>query len=167
MKNLHWLLITVVIALVMTGCKTSQSLSFTVLEDGVSFAYEDSTVDSLPKLVIIASPDEIASSMPDMEFPISVSEHLQQMDFTQSFGVLLQVNQKNDMIITQVISKCAEVTIEVSNYDVGPGNYVLRGFTPPYRLISIAKDGKWGEDILFILRMEKGEIIEQTTHFIP
>lgn len=77
------------------------------------------------------------------------------MDFEKSFAVLFLIGQiPGDGIITEISRENDKVTIKVKDYNIGPGNYKLKGYSLSYQLISVEKTGVWNKDIEFILEEE-------------
>ncbi len=90
------------------------------------------------------------------------------MDYEQSFAVLILIGQTlTDGIISEVSRTDEKVFIKVKGYTVGPGSYKLKGYSLPYQLISVEKEGSWDTDIEFILEEENGNILGRTKHYIP
>jgi hypothetical protein len=77
-----------------------------------------------------------------------------------------QVNK--DKIIREIVRQGNQVTLKLTSYSVGPGNYELPGLTLPYQLIVIDRSGTWGKNIHFEAKLvDPGDIIAEADHYIP
>ena len=72
-----------------------------------------------------------------------------------------------DEDMEKVFIKSDEVVIQLTEYEIGPGNYVVQGYTRPYKAISVKKDGEWERNIRFVLEREGEGIIGETIHYVP
>jgi len=90
------------------------------------------------------------------------------LNFDNSFAVLFMVGQIAEAnIITEITRENEQVFIKLMNYSVGPGNYILPGYSMPYQLVAVEKTGNWNQDIQFILEDDTGNLLDSTTHHIP
>ena len=101
-------------------------------------------------------------------FPSQIKDYLNHTNFTTNFIILLLRGQiSNSGTIKDEVRSGDKVTIMTNAIDLGPGNFALAGFTPPYQVIVVRKDGEWNRDILFILKRNGEKSIEEFRHFIP
>jgi len=59
-----------------------------------------------------------------------------------------------------------EVTVQAEFTEPQPKTFTLPAFTSPYHLVAVSKQGKWGQQIRFVLITDSEEVAE-TSHFIP
>jgi len=165
-------IVTILLAAILaTSCGKAplpQTLSFEVLVQSSPFTETSPPSQDVPNLIVIASLEEISPPIPEFEFSDTMVTQLKAVDYEQSFAVLILVGQMpTDGIITEVNRMNEKVSIKVEGYTVGPGNYKLKGYSLPYQLISVEKEGSWNTDIEFILEEENGNILGRTNHHIP
>jgi hypothetical protein len=170
MKKIQTLILTIVLVLLSTGCSLSYSLPFNVLIEKAPFLVIDPPGNQpVSNLIILASRDEIVPPAPGIQYSEGMIETLKEVDFNKSFVVLHQVGQIADNgEISEILRRGNTIQIELQSYSVRPGNYMLIGFSMPYQMTAIEKNGaSWGKDINFILEVEDGNTLEQTRHYIP
>jgi len=164
-------IVTILLAAILaTSCSKAppQMLSFEVLVQSSPFTETSPPLQDVPNLIVIASLEEISPPIPEFEFSDTMVTQLNAVDYEQSFAVLILVGQMpTDGIVTDVSRMEEKVSIKVNDYIVGPGNYKLKGYSLPYQLISVEKEGSWNTDIEFILEEENGNILGRTKHHIP
>ena len=95
-------------------------------------------------------------------------DQLNSINFDTSFAVLFMVGQIAEAnIITEITREKEQVFIKLVDTSVGPGNYILEGYSTPYQLVAVEKTGNWNQDIEFILEDETGNLLSSTVHHIP
>lgn len=165
------LILAILAAILATSCSKApqpQLLSFEVLVQSSPFTETSPPSQVVPNLIVIASTAEISPPIPEFEFSDIIVTQLNAVDYEQSFAVLILVGQTlTDGIISEVSRTDEKVFIKVKGYTVGPGSYKLKGYSLPYQLISVEKEGSWDTDIEFILEEENGNILGRTKHYIP
>jgi hypothetical protein len=123
---------------------------------------------SLPDLFIIASKDEFTPPTNYVDFYASTRQTLESVDYDSSFVIFNVVGQiPNNGEIAKFVRRGSTVTIVLKSYSVGPGNYGIEGFTYPYQITVVTKNGGWGKEINFVLEVEGGDIMDQEKHFVP
>ena len=121
----------------------------------------------LSNIIVIATSAEAISPGPGATFPPEMETVLQQVDFNQTLAILILVGQISENGQVKQINRIGtKVQIALESYSVGPGNYVVDGFTENYQLILIEKSGKWHAEIEFVVKAENNTIGE-VTHFVP
>lgn len=167
-KSIFTILLVVILATSCNKAPSPQTLSFEVLVQSSPFTETSPPSQDIPNLMVIASPKEISSPLPEVEFSDTLLAQLREIDYDQFFAVLILVGQMpTDGIVTEVSRVNENVSIKVKDYLVGPGNYKLKGYSLPYQLISVEKEGSWNTDIEFILEEEDGNIFGRAKHYIP
>jgi len=146
-KQVGNLVLLLMVYALVTGCKSSQTLSYDVLLGHVPLETEPLS-EKAPNLIVITSKDEIVPPARGVKYPTTVSELLSALDYNKSVAVLFLVGQiQKDSMINKIVREGDKVTIELDDYSIGPGNYEVQGFTLPYQLITIEKSGTWGNNI--------------------
>jgi hypothetical protein len=162
----NFVLLLVVCALV-TGCKSSQTLSYDVLLRHVSLETEPGS-EKAPNMIVITSKDEIVPPAKGIKYPTTVFDLLSTLDYNKSIAILFLGGQiQKDSKINKIIREGDSVTIELNDYSIGPGNYEVQDFTLPYQLIAIEKTGTWGDSIHFGIRANQTDIVAEVDHFVP
>jgi len=172
MPHIYVLLVLSLLSLGIAGCGTTTpevSLPFEELEVS-SFARESLDQEPESDFFIIASRDEIVPPGSGLSFLQSTLEHLEQVDFDQSFVAVFLVGQiPGNGAVDKVTRSGDTVTIWLKSYSIGPGNYALKEYTAAYGYVSVTKQGTWNRDVQFLLRVEAAEKdwVRQTSHHIP
>ena len=160
------LILSVIIAAYRFG--QPQVIPFVVVEEGYSLigptGFPRQEPD--PPLIVIASPE--AMTLPSMlAFPEPLAERLKQVDFSESFVVLVHRGHPNRGLVKEVTRQQEKVVITTYDVTGGPGNYVIEGWTQPYEFIRIDKQDKWSRQIRFVLQRETQGVLGEAVHFIP
>jgi hypothetical protein len=168
-KKFRALILMIGVGLISAGCSVSQTLPFNVLVDKAPFLVVSPDNQSMPDLMIIASPNEIVPPAPGVQYPEIMMETLKEVDFNKSFVVLHLVGQIPDNgKIKKIVRRGNTIRIKLQSFIVGPGNYMFKDFTLPYQITEIEKNEEgWGNDMNFILEVEDGDILTQEQHYIP
>lgn len=166
-KQARTVVLLLIVSALVTGCKSSQTLSYDVLLSHVPLETKPPT-EKAPNIIVITSVDEIVPPAKGVKYPKVAMDLLTNLDYNKSFAILFLVGQvQKDNIVNEVIREKRKVTIELNDYSIGPGNYEVPGFTLPYQLIVIEKSGTWGDNIHFEVKADQNDIIAETDHFIP
>jgi hypothetical protein len=172
MRHIHVLLALSFLSLMTAGCRTATpevALPFEVIVTS-AFARESWDQEPDPGFFIIASRGDIVPPGPGLSFPSGALERIEQVDFSQSFVAVFQVQPiPGSETVEGVVRNGDTVTIQLSPHIVGPGSYALMDYTYPYRYVAITKEGAWNRDVLFVLKTKVGEreSVQQTSRFIP
>jgi len=70
------------------------------------------------------------------------------------------------VIVEQITRQDKEVVVQAKFVRPAPGTRTMPAFTSPYHLVAVSKQGKWGQQIRFVLVTDSEEVAE-TSHFIP
>ncbi len=171
MPKILQLLTVLTLLLGLASCVTepSRELSFEILEEGIAFSFDGLSYEGqLPPVMVIAHPKEISPPAADLEFVAGIDTQLEEVDYNNQFVILFVRDQRlDDGVIEKVFRKSDEVVIQLTEYEIGPGNYVVQGYTRPYKVISVKKDGEWERNIRFVLEREGEGIIGETIHYVP
>ena len=170
MKMKPRLVILLMIVLVTAACNKAdqQALPFSVLVQASSFREVSPPQQEPPNLFVIASQEEIVPPIAEFRFPNDMLDQLNSINFNTSFAVLFMVGQIAEAnIITEITREKEQVFIKLVDTSVGPGNYILEGYSTPYQLVAVEKTGNWNQDIEFILEDETGNLLSSTVHHIP
>jgi hypothetical protein len=166
-KPSFWLVI-IIIAFGLFACKSApRKLNY---ESSVRSAFitTEEYKNELSNIIIVATPADAKSPGPGVVFLPEMETALQLVDFNQMFAVLILVGQIPENGQVKRIDRMEDkVQIILDSYSIGPGNYVVKGFTMNYQLILIEKSGQWNAEIEFVVKAENDIIIGEATHFIP
>jgi hypothetical protein len=103
-----------------------------------------------------------------VDFSAGTRQDLESVDFESSFVIFNLVGQiPNNGEIAKIVRRGSIVTIVLKSYSVGPGNYYIEGFTYPYQITVVTRDGSWEKEINFVLEVEGGDILAQEKHYVP
>lgn len=155
-----------ILILFMSGCaiKKQQELPFDVIEEGIAFSTKEKKVDKIPHLIVISNFAEVTQ----LEFADAVVVYLDEVDFSQSFVLLVLRGQLADSgTVKEVVRVENEVIVRTREIDPGPGSYTVSGFTFPYQIIKVNKVDVWNEDINFLLDREGTGVVSERTIFVP
>ncbi len=152
-----------------------EPLPYQVVGQGTSFRFTDPkhTEGSIPDkqlnngVLAIISKEQAADYFTGMDGH-DVARVLNNLDYDHNFVLLFFVGHIPDnSIIDQVYRRRNEVVILMKQHDIGPGEYIVPGWTNPVDVISISKEGKWGEDIRFVIKTKSGWLLGDNTFYIP
>jgi hypothetical protein len=149
----------------------ARPIPYTVVEEGYALQVpEDWPLQgSEPMLIVLAAPQDMALPS-DLSLPEPVTEELERIDRGQSFVVLVHRGGQlpNSGLVKSILRRGNIVIIETLDVDMGPGNYVVPGWTQPYAVVAVEKvDGKWARDIHFILERQTQGPAYETHYYIP
>lgn len=169
MKIIRAIYLMIYIGWIAAGCTTWQSLSFHVVVEKALLSVVSPSSQSVPDMLIIASPAEIIPPAPGVQLTNVMLDSLSEVDFAQSFVVFHQVGQiPENGRINEIVRRGNTIRIKLQSYSVGPGNYAFREYTFPYQITVVEKSGTgWGEEMNFILEVDNGDVLAQAQHYIP
>ena len=162
--------ILLMIVLVTAACNKAdqQALPFSVLVQASSFREVSPPQQEPPHLIVIATREEIVPPIAEFRLPDDMLDQLNSINFDTSFAVLFMVGQIAEAnVITEITREHEQVIIKLADYSVGPGNYILAGYSMPYQLVAVEKTDSWNQDIEFILEDDTGNLLSSTDHHIP
>lgn len=157
-----------VLLFTITACKPQEGeLPFeTIAQDDGGLGY----VEEEPNLLIIAESEEVATSELDILFPSELTDELRTLDYDRFFAILVLQGLKHQggygVTVQQINRQDGQVNVQAEFVSPAPGTRRIQAFTSPYHLVAISKEGTWEQQIRFVL-MGDGELIAETTHFIP
>jgi hypothetical protein len=160
------LVFVVVIDVLQSG--QPQTIPFSVFDEGHSLIVTNDFHhrETDPPLIIIASQDD--TNLPsDLEFPEPLADRIRQIDFENSFLILVDIGFPARETVKSVARKQEKVFITTYDAPLGMGNYILEEWTQPYEFIKIDKDDTWGGQFHFILQGVTRKVHGETIHFIP
>lgn len=163
---LLWLLL-----LVITACQPrEQNLSFETISQGDGFYTGQGYGGGKPNLLVITDPDEIDNPGLDVQFPAELADQLRQLDYGRIFAILVLQGQKGStgyaVTVQQITRQGSQITVKAEFVEPSPGTFIKPAFTSPYHLVAVSKEGKWGQQIKFVL-VANDEPVAETRHFIP
>jgi hypothetical protein len=130
-----------------------------------------SPANSKGRLEVAATPqegDDLAFNFRAVYGP--VSDQLRQLDYNHSFALLVvsdSVGSSGSHITVQEITRQGDqVTIRASFTGPPPNTNQLQSFMKPYHLVTVPKEGTWGQPVHF--RVVTGDaVVAEATHMIP
>ncbi len=168
-KYLYVILLT---PLVLLGCKgpKPQDLPFETITQGDGFYTGQGYGREEPNILVIAGPDEVDKPGLEVQFPSEVAHQLRQLDYNRSFAILVLQGRKPSsgyqVTIRQIAQQGDKVTIKAEFTEPQPKTFTHPAFTSPYHLVSVSRQGRWGQQIHFVLLTDDEEVAE-TFHLIP
>jgi hypothetical protein len=166
-KTLLPLIAVAVLLLGLTACNPRDTeLSFETIELESNPEHAKQWTDREPKLLIIASTQDIEAARPFVTDEALTA--LQKMDFTTQFAVLalrgLQGSSFSGFKIEQIIRRGNEIALYAQAGAEGSATVVRS----PYHLIKVNKEGHWDSDFTFNLYFDQtGPVAVSTTHHVP
>ncbi len=154
--------------LAITACKSQErGLPFESIAQRDIINYREES----PALLVIANDDEVDALVPNVlaEDP-ALADELRHLDYDRFFAVLVLQGLKHQggysVAVQQIIRRDDRVNVYVEFASPEPGTRRIQAFTSPYHLVVVSKEGKWGQQIKFIL-VADSEPVAEATHFIP
>lgn len=171
MNNLRITFLVGLLLLTITACQPGeQQLLFETVAQGDGFYTGQGYGAAEPSLLIIADPDEVDKPGLDVKFPTELADELRQLDYERVFTVLvlqgLQRAGGYSVTVQQVIRRNGQVTVYADFNNPAPETFRHQAFTSPYHLVTVSKEGEWGQQITFVL-IANGEPVAEVAHFIP
>ncbi len=156
---------------VITACQPQEEkLPFETIDQGDGFYTGRSYGGEGPNLLIITGPNEVDSPGLDVEFPSELANQLHRMDYDRFFAVLVLQGLKHQggysVTVQQIVRQDDRVNVYVEFANPEPGTRRIQAFTSPYHLVVVSKEGKWGQQINFVLVVDSEQVAE-AIHFIP
>jgi hypothetical protein len=156
---------------IVTACKPKiDKLPFETMSQADGFDTGRSYGGEEPALLVIATRDEIEKPDLDIQFSSELTDQLLNIDYNHFFAVMVFHGRigstKVSITVEQVTRQGKEVTINANIVRPAPGTRSNPAFTSPYHLIAISKEGKWSQDVKFVVVVD-GKPVAETTHFIP
>jgi hypothetical protein len=143
-------------------------ISFSVIAEGYSLIIPAGFPRSEPEpsLMIIAGSEDVKQSSMFV-FPEPLEEKIAHTDFKTSFLLLVRRGHPDRGLVKMITKQQARVVITAYDLVPRPGNYVVEGWTQPYQVIRVDKNGGWGKPIRFVLQRETQGTSDECVHFVP
>lgn len=156
---------------VATACQPGeQQLPFETIAQSDGFYTGQGYGGEEPSLLIIANPDEVDKPGLDVIFPAELAGQLRQLDYERVFTVLVLQGLKHtggySVTVQQISRQDDRVNVYADFGNPAPATFRHQAFTSPYHLVTVSKEGGWGQPITFVL-IANGEPVAEVTHFIP
>jgi hypothetical protein len=158
--------------LILCGCKgpEPQDLPFETIIQGDGFYTGQGYGREEPNILVIAGPDEVDKPGLDVQFPSEVAHKLRQLDYSRSFVILVLQGRKPSsgyqVTIQQIAQHGDRVIVQAEFTEPQSKTFTRPAFTSPYHLVSVSRQGRWGQQIHFVVRTDDKEVAE-TFHRIP
>jgi len=156
---------------VIAACQPQEGeLPFETIAQGDGFYTGQGYGREEPNLLVIAGPDEVEKPGLGVQFPLEIVDQLRQLDYDRYFAILVLHGHVGStgvsVIVEQITRQDKEVVVQAKFVRPAPGTRTMPAFTSPYHLVAVSKQGKWGQQIRFVLVTDSEEVAE-TSHFIP
>jgi len=166
--------VALLVWLILCGCKgpEPQYLAFETIDQDESGPSGRSYGEEEPNLLIITRPEEVDTPELDIQFPPALAEQLRALDYDRSFaivvfrGLLGARSPEYTVDILQLIRYEERVVLKAHFGEPGLGSRRYPAFSSPYRVIEVSKEGRWSQEIRFVLEVD-GQEVRERTHFIP
>jgi hypothetical protein len=152
----------------ITACQPKeQDLAFETIAQSDIINYREEK----PALLVIAKADEINPLVQNVlaEDP-ALTTQLRQLDYDRVFAILVFQGRKGStgyiVTVRQITRQGNQVTVKAEFVEPSLGTFIKPAFTSPYHLVAVSKQGKWGQQIRFVL-MTDTQIVAESSHFIP
>lgn len=162
------------VVLLLCGCTEPQpqNLSFETISADVGFRTGRSYSGEAPDFLVITRPEEVDAPGLEIQFHSELAEQLRALDYQRSFvivlfrGLLSGRSLEYTVDILGVARAGEKVVLRVHLGVPGPGSIVSQAYSSPYHIIAVPKEGKWAQDIHFVLEVD-GQRVKEHTYFIP
>lgn len=147
----------------VVACKSHlEELSFETIAQGDGFYAGRGYGGEEAALLVIASPEAVDKPGLDVQFPSELADQLRQLDYDRFFAILVLQGLKTtggfSVTVQRISRENNQVTVQVQFIEPGPGTRITGAFTSPYHLVAASKQGKWGQQINFVLVADSGEV---------
>lgn len=167
-RNIHllWLLV-----FVFTACQPNeQNLPFETISQGDGFYTGRGYGEEEPTLLVIVNPDEVDKPGLEVQFPMDLADQLHHLDYDSTFAVIILQGIKGStgytVSVKQIVQQGNQVTIEAEFVEPPLDAFIKPAFTSPYHVVAVSKDGQWGQEVEFVLKVN-GESVAKTTNYVP
>jgi hypothetical protein len=173
-RYLAWLLIVLSVGLMASACtlQRAQALPFKVIDEGTGFISGQGNMERTPKLLVIATPEQIDNPEADVQFPPGLAERLRELDYRHTVAIfvfrgLLSSTSLNYAVETRkVVQRGRTIIVQTHFGEPGPEQAVMMGFSSPYQVIAVPKGPNWGQKIRVVLQVD-GRRVKAHTYSVP
>jgi len=158
---------------ILPACRPRQTeLPFNSIAQGDGFGTVPSYSREEPNLLVITEPEKVDSPGLDIRFPSDLAEQLRAVDYQKNFvvavfrGTLTGRSPDLDVEVLRIVRDGDEVFVQARFGELEPGKLILPGFSSPYHVVAVTKQGEWSRDISFVLEVG-GEEMAERAYFIP
>ena len=148
--------IALLAGLILSGCSQGQKLSFETIATGEGFATGQSYGREEPDFLIITRLEEVDAPELEVQFPSTLADQLRALDYHRSFALVIfygsttAMSPENPVDIRQIIRDGDKVVLKTHF----GGSWILPAYSSPYHIVTVSKEGKWAQDIRFVLEVE-------------
>ena len=145
-------------------------LPFETIAQSEGFSTGRSPAD--PNFLVITEPEEVGSPGLDVQFPADLAGQLRAVDYQKNFvvavfrGTLTGTSPELDVEVLRVVRNGDDVVVQARFGELEPGKLILPGFSSPYHVVAVTREGQWSRDIRFVVEVDGEEVVERT-YFIP
>jgi hypothetical protein len=146
-------------------------IPYTIVEEGYALQVPENRqmYGSEPMLIVLTALQGMALPS-DMSLSERLAGELEQIDWHKSFVVLAGRGGQlaSSGTVKRILRRGNTVIVETLDVDVGPGNYVVPGWTQPYAVIAVEKTGgAWGRYVEFVLERETQGPVYDAYSYVP
>ena len=147
-------------------------LPFETIARGDGFGTVPSYGREEPNLLVITEPEQVDSPGLDLQFPSDLAGQLHGVDYQKNFavavfrGTLTGTSPELDVEVLRIVRNGDEVFVQARFGELEPGKLILPGFSSPYHVVAVTREGQWSRDIRFVVEVDGEEVVERT-YFIP
>lgn len=164
--------------LMLAGCSQSQKLPFnTIAKEStkLDLITGENWEDQSDFFIITESGQVDAPKLdiPKMQIKFSpvLAEQLHTIDYQRHFVVVVfrwlgALSSKYTVEILQITRDGEKVVLKVHFGKPGPNETTGPAFSSPHHIVAVPKEGKWAQDIRFVLEVDGKEVKEHIC-FIP
>jgi len=145
-------------------------LPFETIAQSEGFSTGRSPAD--PNFLVITEPEQVDSPGLDVQFPADLAGQLRAVDYQKNFvvavfrGTLTGTSPELDVEVLRVVRNGDDVVVQARFGELEPGKLILPGFSSPYHVVAVTREGQWSRDIRFVVEVDGEEVVERT-YFIP
>jgi len=125
-----------------------------------------------PDLLVITSPTQIDMPPADVQLGSDLADQLRAIDYSDSFvvvvlrGYLGGSSLDYTVDIQQVTRSGNRVVLQTHLGVPKPGSVINNLTSSPYHAITVSKEGRWAQEIQFILKVDE-RTVKELTIFVP
>ncbi|HEY4761224.1 MAG TPA: protease complex subunit PrcB family protein [Thermoguttaceae bacterium] len=174
--NLVKVLLSLLIIALLIGpaaCRPQeQELAFEVLAQGEGFAPSRMYAEREPDFLIITKPDEVDNPALDVQYPPDLIDQIRAVDYQNKIvlvvlrGSIGALSPEYTVEVLEVVRAGDNVVLKTHFGNPSPESVTLSAFSSPYQVVTVKRDGRWEQNIKFVLEVD-GKAVKEHTHFIP
>ena len=170
--------IALLAGLILSGCSQVQNLPFkTIAKESTKYDLTaEANLEDPSDFLILTGPEEINASKsdisrPQLEFSRELAERLRALDYRHSLAIVvfrrLGATSHSYIVDVRQVTRDREKVVMTAHFgEPRQDEVTMPGFSYPYHIIAVSKEGKWTQNIHFVLEVD-GKEVKEHTYFIP